>query len=82
VVFFGLFSVAPLPPGRGLIVLFFGLFLLFSVFFSLSLPGNFSADALASDFEYLLWTAPFYEPYDKAFLFINLLGSDVQRRLS
>jgi len=39
------------PPDivdKGLIVLFFGLFLLFSVFFPLPPPpGNFSADALA-----------------------------------
>jgi len=44
---FGLFSVS--PPGRGLIVLFFGLFCYFLVFFLLPPPpGNFSADALES----------------------------------
>jgi len=53
VLFFGLFFVAHLPPGRGLIVLFF-VFLLFFVFFlfffrcplSPPPPGNFSAYAL------------------------------------
>jgi len=35
---FGLFSVAPSPPGRGLIVLFCDLFCYFSVFFSVSPP--------------------------------------------
>jgi len=52
-VFFAIFrSFFPLPPppGRGLIVLFFGLFCYFSVF-SVALPpsGNFSADALESE---------------------------------
>jgi len=46
VLFFGLFSVT-LPPGKGLIVLFFDLFLLFLGLFSVaSPPGNFSANAL------------------------------------
>jgi len=48
--FFGLFSVVPNPPpspGRGLIVLFSVFFCYFPVFFSLSPPRNFSADALA-----------------------------------
>jgi len=46
--FFGLFSVAPLP-GRGVIVLFSGLFCYFVFFFRCPLPpGIFSADALVS----------------------------------
>jgi len=37
--FFDLFSVAPSPPGRSLIVLFFGIFCYFSVFFSVAPPS-------------------------------------------
>jgi len=45
VLFFGLIFRCPPSPGRGLIVLF-SIFFYFSVFFSVGLHGNFSADAL------------------------------------
>jgi len=49
--FFGLLFCC--PPGRSLIVLFFGIFCYFSVFFSVAPPsGKFSADALGHHDEY------------------------------
>jgi len=44
--FFDLFSVATPSPGSGLMVVFFGLFLLLFDLFSVGAPGKFSADAL------------------------------------